>query len=191
MMEKQNTSFAVLKPYSEFMNFVALIKIRITMKKQITLCLIFSILLFVVSCKKDSEPTPQTRAEMLTSSPWKWVAGTVTPAYDIFGDGKPINGDYFSKAPKCWQDDIYTFTSANKFTHDEGATKCDASDPQIYSQGTWAFETSESVIRIKTTSNPSDDSIWTINELTSTSLKVVETYTESGKTYTFGYSFSR
>ncbi|GAB2617284.1 hypothetical protein GCM10027035_11980 [Emticicia sediminis] len=190
-MKKQNTSFAVLKPCGEFMTFVALIKIRITMKKQITLYLTFSILLFVVSCKKDAEPTPQTRAEMLTSSPWKWVAGTVTPAYDIFGDGKPINGDYFSKAPKCWQDDIYTFTSANKFTHDEGATKCDPSDPQIYSQGTWAFETADNVIRIKTSSNPSDDSLWGINELTSTSLKVVEFYTENGKQYTFEYYFSR
>lgn len=173
------------------MNFVALIKIRKTMKKQITLYVTFSILLFAAACKKASEPTPPTRTEMLTSSPWKWVAGTVTPAYDIFGDGKPINGDYFTKAPKCWQDDIYTFTSANKFTHDEGATKCDPADPQIYSQGTWAFETNEGVIRIKTSSNSSDDSIWQINELTSTSLKVVETYVENGKTYTFGYNFSR
>lgn len=190
-MKKQNTSFAVLKPCGEFMTFVALNKIRITMKKQITLYVTFSILLFAAACKKASEPTPPTRTEMLTSSPWKWVAGTVTPAYDIFGDGKPINGDYFTKAPKCWQDDIYTFTSANKFTHDEGATKCDPADPQIYSQGTWAFETGENVIRIKTSSNSSDDSIWQINELTSTSLKVIETYVENGKTYSFGYNFSR
>lgn len=173
------------------MNFVALIKIHKTMKKQITLYVTFSILLFAAACKKASEPTPPTRTEMLTSSPWKWVAGTVTPAYDIFGDGKPINGDYFSKAPKCWQDDIYTFTSANKFTHDEGASKCDPSDPQIYSQGTWAFETADNVIRIKTSSNPSDDSLWGINELTESSLKVVEYYTENGKQYTFTYNFSR
>lgn len=161
------------------------------MKKQISFCLILTLLVFIISCKKDSEPTPQTRAEMLTSSSWKWIGATVTPAYDIFGDGKPISGDYFIKAPKCWQDDIYTFTAGNKFTHDEGATKCSVSDPQIYSQGTWAFETGDNVIRIKTSSNASDDVLWGINELTATSLKVVESYTEGGKVYTFNYSFNR
>lgn len=161
------------------------------MKKQVSYYLLFAVFCFIVSCKKDSEPTPQTRTEMLTSSSWKWVGGTVTPAYDIFGDGKPISGDYFSKAPKCWQDDIYTFSSANKFTHDEGASKCSVADPQIYSQGTWSFETGDNVIRIKTSSNASDDLLWGINELTASSLKVVETYTEGGKSYTFGYNFSR
>lgn len=163
------------------------------MKKQIPLYLILSIVCFIISCKKDKEPTPtpQTRTEMLTSSSWKWIGATVTPAYDIFGDGKPISGDYFSKAPKCWQDDIYTFTSANKFTHDEGATKCSVADPQIFSQGTWTFETAENVIRIKTTANANDDTLWGINELTATSLKVVEYYNENGKTYTFMYNFNR
>lgn len=161
------------------------------MKKQVSLWLILSILSFAISCKKAVEPTPPTRTEMLTSSTWKWIGGTVTPAYDIFGDGKPINGDYFSKAPKCWQDDTYTFSSAGKFVHDEGASKCDVADPQIYSQGTWAFETNETVIRIKLSSNPNDDSVWSISELTANSLKVTESYTENGKQYTFGYTFSR
>lgn len=161
------------------------------MKKQITSYLFFAVICFIISCKKDSEPIPQTRTEMLTSSPWKWTGGTITPAFDVFGDGKPISGDYFSKAPKCWQDDIYIFTSANKFMHDEGGSKCDISDPQIYSEGTWAFETAENVIRIKTSTNVNDDSLWGINEITATSLKVLEYYTENGKTYTFNYSFSR
>lgn len=152
---------------------------------------VFVLIAFCFSCKKEeATPVPPTKTELLTSSAWKCVAGSVTPAYDVLGNGTPISGEYWSKAPSCWKDDIWSFTTAGKFTHDEGPTKCNSSDPQIYSQGTWKFETAENVIRITDSTN-GDSFLWGINELTANSLKIVEYYQEAGKTYTFQYSFSR
>ncbi|WP_428655348.1 hypothetical protein [Runella sp.] len=153
------------------------------MKKLLPVVLMITILL---SCKEEA-PTPD-QTELLTNKTWKWVGGSISPAYDIFGIGILIGDDYFSRSPPCWQDDHWIFTAANKFSHEEGATKCNIADPQIYTQGSWAFEPGETTIKITEEGKPAF--IWTINELTSTSLKVTEMYQEKGKTYTFQYSFS-
>jgi hypothetical protein len=92
-------------------------------------------LLFCLSCKEDTLLPTQT--ELLTSSAWKWVGGAVTPDLDVFSNDNPLSGEYWSKAPACWQDDIWVFTTAGKFRHEEGVTKCNVADPQIYAQGTW------------------------------------------------------
>lgn len=143
------------------------------------------LLIFCISCKEDA-PVP-SKTELLTSKSWKWIAGTISPAYDIFGIGVPLGEDYFSRAPTCWQDDLWIFTAPNKFIHDEGPSKCNIADPQAYIKGIWKFETEESTIKI--TKDGSGEVIWNINELTSTSLKIAETFKENGKTYTFQYSF--
>lgn len=144
------------------------------------------LLIFCISCKEDA-PVP-SKTELLTSKSWKWIAGTISPAYDIFGIGVPLGEDYFSRAPTCWQDDLWIFTTANKFIHDEGTSKCNISDPQIYTQGTWKFETGDSIIKIS--ENGSSEFSWKVTELTSTSLKIVETIKDNGQTYTFQYSFA-
>ncbi|RDB07102.1 hypothetical protein [Runella aurantiaca] len=145
------------------------------------------LLLICFSCKEET-PAP-TKTELLTGKPWKWVGGAVTPAFDVFSNGNLNNGEYWSQAPKCWQDDIRVFTTAGKFTHEEGATKCNVADPQIYAQGTWQFDASEKVVKIN--DSALGEQMWEIQELTATSLKVVEVYQEKGKTYTFNYSFTR
>ncbi len=143
-------------------------------------------LLFCLSCKEDTLLPTQT--ELLTSSAWKWVGGSVTPAFDVFSNGNSISGEYWSKAPACWQDDIRVFTTTGKFTHEEGTTKCNVADPQIYAQGTWQFGASENLIKIK--DSALGEQLWEIRELSATSLKVVEIYQERGQTYTFNYSFT-
>ncbi len=144
------------------------------------------LLALCLSCKEEA-PAP-TKMELLTGKTWKWVAGSISPAYDIFGIGVLVGEDYFSRAPQCWQDDLWVFSAENKFRHEEGATKCNVADPQVYIQGSWTFEPDGKAIKIA--KDGSGESIWTINELTSTSLKITETYPEKGKTYTFRYSFS-
>jgi hypothetical protein len=145
------------------------------------------LVLFCLSCKEEI-PVP-TQTELLTSSAWKWVGGSVTPTFDVFSNGNPLNGEYWSKAPQCWKDDLWVFTAAGKFTQEEGATKCNIADPQVYSQGTWKFEGDEKKVKIN--GSALGEQLWEINELTATSLKVVETYQAKDKTYTFEYSFSR
>jgi hypothetical protein len=146
-------------------------------------------MLFLASCLScKEEVAAPSKTELLTSKSWKWIAGTISPAYDIFGIGVPLGEDYFSRAPKCWQDDLWIFKAPNKFVHDEGTSKCNISDPQIYTQGTWRFETGESVIKIS--ENGRSEFSWNVTELTSTSLKIVETFKEDGQIYTFQYSFA-
>jgi hypothetical protein len=149
---------------------------------------LLAVLLLVIclSCK-EKIPEP-TKLELLTGKSWKWIAGSISPAYDVFGIGVLVSDDYFARVPECWRDDRWTFSAVYKFTHDEGASRCNIGDPQIYIQGVWKFETEESTIRI--TKDGSGEMIWTINELTSTSLKIAETFKENGKMYTFQYSFS-
>ncbi|MFN8345682.1 MAG: lipocalin family protein [Spirosomataceae bacterium] len=153
------------------------------MKKSLSALLLYVLCL---SCKEAV--TPPTKTELLTGKSWQWVAGSISPAYDIFGIGILVGEDYFAKAPQCWRDDRWTFSAAYQFTHDEGASRCNIGDPQIYIQGVWKFESEESIIKI--TKDGGTEVVWTILELTSSSLKIAETFKEKGKTYTFQYAFS-
>lgn len=153
------------------------------------LVLFFLTILFSVSCKKEDSVSVPSKTELLTKAKWKWTAGTVSPAYDFFGDGKPIAGDYYSKMPKCYQDDIRTFEASGKYLVDEGASKCDPNDPQIYTEGTWKWEANETILSFAT--NDRGSYIWKVTELTDTKMSVTEEGVENGKTYTFQYTFSR
>lgn len=155
------------------------------MKKLIYL---FVIILLSVGCKEEETTPSLTKTQLLTKDKWKWTAGSVSPAFDFFGDGKPISGDYRSKMPICFQDDIRTFEAAGKYIVDEGATKCDPADPQIYAQGTWKWESGETIIA---TIVDGETRKWKVSELTETTMKVSEEAVEGGKTYTFQYTFSR
>jgi hypothetical protein len=143
----------------------------------------FIIIAFTSSCKEE-EATPLSKTELLSSKPWKWTEGSVSPGYDFFGDGKLINGEYRSKMPVCFQDDIRTFTAAGQYTNDEGATKCDPADPQIYSESKWVFGAGETTIKFTDL-----DYEWTIVSLSETTLKVTEVYMEGTTKYTFSYTF--
>lgn len=145
--------------------------------------LLFSTMLF--SCKEET-PVP-SKTDLLTGKNWKWVAGSISPAYDIFGIGVLVGNDYFTRVPECWRDDRWVFSKAQKFTHEEGATRCNLGDPQIYVQGTWTFEPGENAIKVS--KNGSGGFLWTVNELTSTSLVVTETFKDDGQTYNISYSF--
>lgn len=138
---------------------------------------------FILSCKKE-DAASLSKTELLSSKPWKWTEGSVSPGFDFFGDGKLINGEYRSKMPICFQDDIRTFTAAGQYTNDEGATKCDPADPQIYTESKWVFGAGETTIKFTDL-----DYKWTIVELTETTLKATEVYIEGTTKYTFNYTF--
>lgn len=87
------------------------------------------------SCKKDEE---LSKTEMLTTGSWIQVGATE--------DGQDVwDADY----EDCEKDDITTFSSDGTFTIDEGATKCNPSDPQISDSGTWELSSDEKTITIK------------------------------------------
>lgn len=147
------------------------------MKKIATLFLAVSMALAVSSCKKDDDnnSTPAnntggsnlTKTEILTGRTWKITELTV--------DGQSQVGTLVTA---CDLDDIYQFKANGEFIVDEGATKCDPTDPQIETQSTWKFLDNETKLE-------ADGEVATITELTTTKLvtegtlgtaKVVLTY---------------
>lgn len=90
------------------------------------LILAASILSLVVSCKKDKDPT---RTEMLTNGKWKLTAQTISPAFDWDGDGD-VDTDLYLIMDACTKDDYAVFRTDGTVEENEGASKCDASDPQ-------------------------------------------------------------
>ncbi len=83
------------------------------------------------SCGKD-DPAP-SNTELLTSKTWKQ---TYLKTAGLTQDLDP-----------CELDDRTTFSTDGIHLLDEGATKCDPSDPQTIS-GTWSFQDDETTLRL-------------------------------------------
>lgn len=140
------------------------------MKKLLTLA-VAAFSLSLVSCKKDDDPT---KKEMLTGKNWKVTAWTIDPALPVIGS------NFYNQLEACTKDDLTSFSADGKATFDEGATKCNVSDPQT-TTGTWALSTDE-----KTLSVTSDGETTSITIVSLSSSKFVGTFVqqEGGVNYT-------
>jgi hypothetical protein len=126
--------------------------------------------LSLFSCKKDEK----TAKENLIGK-WMMTAMTISPAQ---------NGvtDQFSTMDACGKDDLVIFNADGTVTNDEGVVKCNASDPQTSSGGTWALSTDGKTLTI--TSTGQAPQVITIVTLSSTSFVGKMTMVNSGVTYT-------
>jgi len=101
----------------------------------LTMC--FSLFLF--SCKKDSS-TSASKTDLITKAAWKYQdAGA-----DIDKNGT-IDLSISSQLQTCETDNTLTLRSDGTGTLDEGATKCDAADPQS-SNVNWSFSNNETLL---------------------------------------------
>ena len=140
----------------------------------------FFLLLAFASCKKDS----LSKTDLLTDADgWKMVSLTTDPAIVDPFTGTQIT-DLYAQFDACDKDDITTFSANGTFVSDEGATKCDPSDPQTTS-GTWLLSADEKTITI-------DGESWTISELSKSTLRVTYPWVDnsSGITYTWTATFT-
>ena len=96
------------------------------------LFLFLSAVVVLGACKK--EDTPAVTVDLLTAKPWQ--VSTVA----LSDSGNPIPISQFITA--CQLDNTYKFNTDNTLLVDEGATKCNSSDPQNPT-GTWAFANSD------------------------------------------------
>ncbi len=82
---------------------------------------------FLLACSDDDEPSNSIVGR------WQQTAGTISP---------PFQGitDYFSLEEPCDQDNILEFREDGTFIREEGATKCDPDDPQIFGDGTYEVD---------------------------------------------------
>jgi hypothetical protein len=93
------------------------------MKKAIVVASLF-LAVAVVSCDKDDDDDNMTTAQIIASTTWN----IDTIAFDMDKNGSidaPVPG-----LETCELDNTFTFSADSTGVFDEGATKCDAADPQ-------------------------------------------------------------
>lgn len=101
--------------------------------------IIVTLIVLFGSCSKSADPA-LTKEQLLSQSKgWITTAVSIEPA--IFG-----TSDFYSILEKCIQDDVVFFTSAGLYRKEEGATKCSPSDPVVWDEGTWTFNSDKSII---------------------------------------------
>jgi hypothetical protein len=129
------------------------------------------------SCDKDDDETPISKEDLLTNKKWRTTAFTVDPAY--FGIS-----DLYAQYEDCDKDDFMESKKGGQLVRDEGASRCDSSDPQTLT-GTWIFNGDQTKITVN------DPEIGTypadVLELTNNTLRVQFTIRDddSGLNYTF------
>jgi hypothetical protein len=134
-----------------------------------SLAIVLLLSLFFAACKKSSGDKAKTNTVLITQTSWK------------FDNAKVSGVDVSSLLQACETDNILTFSTAGTGTVDEGATKCNSSDPQT-NPFTWNFASNETVLHISAvlfTGGSSDFNIVTLND---TQLVLSQNITVSGST---------
>ena len=85
-----------------------------------------------IACDKTSTD-PSGRLRILESGKWQFTASFSTVKV---GDSTEIV-DLLATLPDCTKDNYFIFQSDGTLIVDEGATKCNDSDPQTTTSGTW------------------------------------------------------
>ena len=131
-----------------------------------------------LSCSKDDKNTniAKTKTELLTAGSWKRTALISTPAYDWNADGTFATNILNTMLP-CEKDNLDIYKTNGIIETNEGATKCNPSDPQSWTAA-WVFAANETKLIFDGTDQ------YTLIELTETTLKYQSTFVENGVTYT-------
>ncbi len=108
------------------------------MKQAINLS-IFTLFFFVLnSCKKEDA---KSKTDLLTQKAWMIQKAESKEGNNPWEDDFP-NWD------ACSKDDRYIFRVNNTYEFNEGLTKCDPADPQVFDTGSWAFTNNETKLLI-------------------------------------------
>lgn len=138
------------------------------MQKQLFSFTLFLAFMFVTGCGKDDNPVVvKTKTQLVTQSTWRFSGATV--------GGTDVSA--FLQA--CQKDNTLTFVAAGTGTVDEGATKCNAADPQT-NPFTWNFASSETMLHVSTILFAGGSSDFTLVTLTETQLVISQMITVSG-----------
>jgi Lipocalin-like domain len=141
------------------------------MKKQVASLLgcSLAILFLLTACQKDDNPpvTSKTKTELISQGTWKFSSATVGGA------------DASAYLQACQKDNIYTFVVAGTGTIDEGALKCNGSDPQT-NPFTWNFASNETMLHISTVLFTGGSNDFTLVSLTETQLVGSQNYPPYG-----------
>jgi hypothetical protein len=131
----------------------------------------FLIMVFFFSCKKDNDSKSKT--QLLTQKSW-----LISNAEERTGTEPWSQDAGWSSSPACEKDDVTVFKTNFTYETNEGATKCNTSDPQIINSGTWAFSDNETKLNL-------DGDLLTIERLDETNLILTLSEVFLGTTYSF------
>jgi hypothetical protein len=133
------------------------------------------------SCNKDNNnPTQKTKTELLVQGTWKFKGATAN-GVDISNQNPPFSA--------CVKDNILTFSANGSGNVNEGATKCNAGDPND-NPFTWAWMNNETMLHISTTLFSGGSNDFTLESISETELVVSQGYTPvAGPTYNIKISF--
>ena len=106
--------------------------------------IIFSFLNFS-GCSKSSSGGASASFTILSSAKWQLVSDTAVR--NVPGGGTQTV-DVFAGLAPCVTDNYLLFNSDGTFTTDEGATKCNSSDPQTKLTGIWLLSSSDVVLQM-------------------------------------------
>ena len=133
------------------------------------------VLLFLFSSCKKEDDTPKTKTELLTQASWKYKSATVA--------GTPYNN--FNS---CQKDNILSFSVSGNGAMDEGATTCNAGDPQSM-PFTWVFQNGETLIQFSSPLYTNGDNTVTLVSVTETQLVLIIPITTLGPTFLVEVTF--
>ncbi len=102
---------------------------------RIHMLLTIFILVCFTACKKEAAKS-QKNVDLISKQNW-----TLTSLRWNTNNGPWVDG--LSTVPACQKDNQTTFHSNYTYTLEEGPTKCNSSDPQIFDNGTWSFASNE------------------------------------------------
>jgi hypothetical protein len=131
----------------------------------------------IFSCKKDSGDSAPSKTDLLAKASWK----VINAEADTLGTGV-----YFSLLPyldNCEKDDITTYKADHTYQVTEGASKCNASDPDVFDSGTWQFSADEKLLIQQGTYN----NTLTIETLTDATLITSEKTSGISIRFTYGH----
>lgn len=145
------------------------------MKKTfLRLPVVIFVLLSVVSCNKNGSST--SKIELLTQKAWLYQN------LEVGAGGAWQTDPSFATMEVCEKDNQTVFKATKAYEVNEGATKCDSSDPQVNEQGTWDFADNETKLIIS-------GETATINQLDEKTLILTGTTTVENSTINYRVTF--
>ncbi len=141
------------------------------------LLIVASAVIAFAACKKDDDTTTKTSTDHLKAGKWFLAAETEREQ----GNGVDTTYDYMSDYKACELDNYMLFTQ-DSASFDNGATKCDPSDPQVISTAAWTLIDNNSKLVLKYIGGTDTVNISVLNAST---LEFKDVDTDNGTTYTY------
>lgn len=117
------------------------------MKK--TLLILASVTLLFSACsKKDDNNGGGVTGAASNLTTGKWIITSSTSIVQYPNPIGPKTIDLWATFTACQKDNQYIFNTNNTNTTDEGATRCNPSDPQQITGGTWSLSNNNTVLTL-------------------------------------------